>query len=397
MATFKYTAKDINSKKFHGKIEANSRAELVNLLRSDNLYLLKCSKMSDDENRYKIKLKELSELCRQVGTMISSGISLIMAMNIITKRENNPKLEKIYKDIYIKLQQGFTLSSALSAQGEAFPHLMINMIHASESTGMMDKTLIKLADQYDKDSKINAKVKSAMFYPIILIIITIAVVMLVFTVILPNFLDLFEGMEMPLITKIMFAISDVIIQQGHWILIIILMMIAGFSFLLRIEKVRLKFDKFKLSIPKVGSLLKIIYTARYARSMSSLYSSGVSMINSLNLAKTTINNTYIESQFEKVVRAVRDGSNLSTAIHDVDGFDAKLSNAIYVGEESGNLDDMLQRTADDFDFESEMAIEKMVTLLQPVMIIVLGIIICVVVISVILPIYGLYGSVSGKG
>ena len=121
------------------------------------------------------------------------------------------------------------------------------------------------------------------------------------------------------------------------------------------------------------------------------------MINSLNLAKTTINNAYIEKQFDEVVATVRDGTNLSSAIHNIDGFDSKLANAVYVGEESGKLDDMLQRTADDFDFESEMAIEKMVTLLQPVMIIILGVMICLVVVSVILPIYGMYGSVSGKG
>ncbi|WP_050635579.1 type II secretion system F family protein [Candidatus Stoquefichus sp. SB1] len=397
MATFRYTAKDINSKKFHGKVEANSREELVTLLRSDNLYLLKCKEYNEEGNHYKIKLKELAELCRQVGTMISSGISLIMAMNIMTKRETNPKLEKIYKDVYIKLQQGFTLSNALVAQGRAFPNLMINMIHSSESTGMMDKTLLKLADQYDKDSKINAKVKSAMFYPIILIVVTVGVVMLVFTMILPNFLTLFEGMDMPFITQVMFAISDAIINYGHWILIVILILIAGISYLLRVDKVRLQFDKFKLSIPKVGSLLKIIYTARFARSMSSLYSSGVSMINSLNLAKTTVNNAYIESQFDDVVHSVRDGTNLSTAISEVHGFDAKLPNAIYVGEESGKLDDMLQRIADDFDFESEMAIEKLVTLLQPVMIIILGVLICMVVVSVILPIYSMYGNVSGKG
>ncbi len=397
MATFKYTAKDINSKKFHGKVEANSRQELVALLRSDNLYLLKCQEITTESNHYKIKLTELSELCRQVGTMVSSGISLIMAMNIMTKRQTNPKLEAIYKDVYIKLQQGFTLSNAMASQGNAFPTLMISMIRASESSGMMDKTLLRLADQYEKDNKINAKVKSAMFYPIILVVVTIGVVLLVFTMILPNFLDMFEGMEMPAITKVMFAISDIIINYGEWLVIAILMMVAGVSFLLRVESIRYKFDKFKLSIPKVGSLLKIIYTARFARSMSSLYSSGVSMINSLNLAKTTINNAYIEKQFDEVVATVRDGTNLSSAIHNIDGFDSKLANAVYVGEESGKLDDMLQRTADDFDFESEMAIEKMVTLLQPVMIIILGVMICLVVVSVILPIYGMYGSVSGKG
>lgn len=397
MATFKYIAKDINSKKYHGKREVNSREELVALLRSENLYLLKCKEIEEEKSHYKIKLKELSEMCRQIGTMIASGISLIMAMNIIAKRETNEQLGKIYKDIYVKLQQGYTLSNAMAMQGNAFPSLMISMIRSSESSGLMDKTLLRLADQYDKDNKINAKVKSAMTYPIILVIVTFGVLILIFTAIMPNFIDAFTDIELPLITKIMFAISDAIINYGPWILIVILLIIAGISFALRNKTVRYKFDHFKLKIPKVGNLLKIIYTARFARSMSSLYSSGVSMINSLNLAKTTVNNAYIEKQFDAVIRAVRDGTNLSTAINDVDGFDIKLANAIYVGEASGQLDDMLQRTADDFDFESEMAIDRMVTLLQPIMIIILGIIICiVVVVAVILPAYSAYNQVSGK-
>ncbi|WP_270526070.1 type II secretion system F family protein [Longibaculum muris] len=396
MATFKYIAKDINSKKYHGKREVNSREELVALLRSENLYLLKCKEIEEEKSHYKIKLKELSEMCRQIGTMIASGISLIMAMNIIAKRETNEQLGKIYKDIYVKLQQGYTLSNAMAMQGNAFPSLMISMIRSSESSGLMDKTLLRLADQYDKDNKINAKVKSAMTYPIILVIVTFGVLILIFTAIMPNFIDAFTDIELPLITKIMFAISDAIINYGPWILIVILLIIAGISFALRNKTVRYKFDHFKLKIPKVGNLLKIIYTARFARSMSSLYSSGVSMINSLNLAKTTVNNAYIEKQFDAVIRAVRDGTNLSTAINDVDGFDIKLANAIYVGEASGQLDDMLQRTADDFDFESEMAIDRMVTLLQPIMIIILGIIICIVVVAVILPAYSAYNQVSGK-
>lgn len=396
MAIYKYSAKDINSKKVYGKVEANSREEVVSLLRSQNLYLLQCKEKEESMSQYKIPLKDLSEFCRQLGTMISSGMSLIVAMGIVTKRESNVKLEKVYKAVYIKLQQGFTLSNALASQGKAFPNLMINMMRASESSGLMDKTLIKLANQFDKENKINSKVKTAMYYPIGLVIVTLIVVLLVFTIILPNFLIVFEGMEMPLITKVMFGISDVIIHYWYWILIVVLVLIAIFTYALRIDKVRLRFDEMKLSVPIAGKLLVIIYTGRYARSMSSLYSSGVSMINSLNLARTTINNKYIEQQFDQVMKSVRDGTNLSTAINEVDGFDAKLPSSIYVGEESGRLDEMLDRIADDFDFESEIAIEKLVILLQPLMIIILGVLICLVVISVLLPIYGLYSSVSGK-
>ena len=396
MATFKYIAKDINSKKYHGKREVNSREELVTLLRSENLYLLKCKEIVKEENRKKMKLNDLSEFCRELGTMVSSGISLIMAMNIIAKRTPSPKLQALYKDIYVKLQQGLSLSDALAAQGEMFPSLMINMFRASESTGMLDKTSMKLATQFDKDNKLQNKVKSAMMYPMILVIVTIFVVIAVFTLILPNFFDMFGDAPIPLITQVMFGISKAMIADWEWFLIGVLIIICIITMSMRVTKIRFAWDKFKVHCPKVGYLTKIIYTARFARSMSSLYTSGVSMLNSLALARGTINNVYIASQFDEVIKQVRDGTNLSQAISIIDGFDPKLSSSVYIGGESGKLDQTLLNVADDFDYEAELATEKMVTLLQPLMIIILGVIIGTIIISVMLPLYSLYGSIGSS-
>lgn len=396
MATFKYIAKDINSKKYHGKREVNSREELVALLRSENLYLLKCKEIVKEEDRKKMKLNDLSEFCRELGTMVSSGISLIMAMNIIAKRTPNPKLQALYKDIYVKLQQGLSLSDALAAQGEMFPSLMINMFRASESTGMLDKTSMKLATQFDKDNKLQNKVKSAMMYPMILVIVTIFVVIAVFTLILPNFFDMFGDAPIPLITQVMFGISKAMIANWEWFLIGVLIIICIITMSMRVTKIRFAWDKFKVHCPKVGYLTKIIYTARFARSMSSLYTSGVSMLNSLALARGTINNVYIASQFDEVIKQVCDGTNLSQAISIIDGFDPKLASSVYIGEESGKLDQTLLNVADDFDYEAELATEKMVTLLQPLMIIILGVIIGTIIISVMLPLYSLYGSIGSS-
>jgi type IV pilus assembly protein PilC len=235
-----------------------------------------------------------------------------------------------------------------------------------------------------------------MTYPMILVVVTICVVIGVFTLILPNFFDLFGDNELPFITQIMFALSKLMIHQSHWLIIGLLIIIAIIGLVMRVEKVRYQWDKFKVHVPKIGYLTKIIYTARFARSMSSLYTSGVSMINSLNLASATINNSYIEKQFSEVIRQVRDGTNLSQAISIIDGFDEKLSSSIYIGEESGKLDEMLMNIADDFDYEAELATEKMVTFLQPIMIIILGFIICAVIVSVMLPLYSLYDSIGSS-
>lgn len=395
MAIFKYTAKDINSNKVSDKIEAVSRSEVVALLRSKNLYILECKEIVEEKKVVKIKKNELSEFCRQLGTMVGSGISLITAMSIMTKMSGKASLKALYKDVYIKLQRGLSFSDALASETGSFPSLMINMLRASESTGKLDQTLTKLGIQFDKEFKLNNKVNSAMAYPIFLIIATVLVVLAVFTIILPNFFDVFGDIPLPFITQVMFSISKILINSWYWVLIGFLVLLFWILLILRLDSVQYKIDRLKVHLWKVDYLTKIIYTARFARSLSSLYSSGVSTLNALILARDTINNKYIERQFDEVIRLVRDGASLSQAISKVDGFDIKLASVIYIGEESGQLEQMLTNIADSFDYEAELAIDKLVTLLQPIMIIILGFIIGTVIISVMLPLYSLYGNIGG--
>lgn len=395
MATFKYIAKDINSKKITGKMEARSRGELVEFLRSKDMYLIESKELSNEEKTaYKFKMNELSEFNRQISTMLGSGISLIRAMSILVKRDNKPKITEVYKKIYIKLQQGFPLSVALQDQGETFPLLMINMIRSGEESGQLELTSKKMAIQFEKSYRMNNKIRNAMIYPIILLLITIGVIFIIFTAILPTFFTYFEEAIMPAITKIMLNVSYFMKDYWYLVLIAILSVIAVWLIALRDKKVRLRYDKAKLNVPIIGKLLKVIYTARFARTMSSLYSSGVSMINALLLTRDTINNSYISSQFDEVVKQIRDGTTLSLAIQHIDGFDAKLYSSIFIGEESGKLDDMLESIADDFDYEAEIASQRMVTILEPVMIVILALIVGTVMISVMLPLYTMYSGIG---
>lgn len=392
MPIYKYTALDINNKKVHDKKEVSSRNELVEFLRENNLYLLKCVEVEEKAISYKFKLNELAEFCRQLSTMLGSGISLIHTMGILVKRDNKAKIIEIYKRIYVKLQQGYPLSVALMQQGQAFPAIMINMIRSGEESGELEAVTKKLATQFEKDHRLKNKVKNAMIYPIILIVVTIIVVMVLFTSILPNFFTYFDEKTMPGITKVVLAISQFMQAYWIWVLIVALTIAAIWLILLRDYRVRLKYDQFKLRIPKAGKLLRTIYTARFARTMSSLYSSGVSMISALMLAKDTINNEYIASQFDEVIKEVRDGVNLSSAIQKIDGFDPKLFSTIYIGEESGKLDETLASIADDFDYEAEIATQRLVVIMEPIMILIIALIIGTVMISVMLPLYTMYDS-----
>lgn len=395
MATFKYVAKDMASKVQNGTMDADDRNKLVRKLKNQGLYLVEYKDITKQAmNQYRLKYKELANYSREIGTMLASGLSLIRIFSIMVRREDNKKIKKIYENIYVKLQQGYTLSAAMEAQGVAFPNLMIQMYRSGEASGNMDKTALTMSDQYSKDHRIKGKTKSAMMYPIILIVITIAVLLIVYLAVLPSFFDIFQNVELPLITKINISISKFLQDYWYFVIMILVGLVAIFIALLRVDKVRFKVDKLKIKIPKFGKLLMTIYTSRFARTLCSLYTSGMSIVNALNIAKTTIGNVYIESQFDGAIKKLRNGESLSQAIKDIDGFDIKLTSSIFVGEESGRLESMLTTLADDFDFEAEQASERMITLIQPLMIIFLAVVICLIIISVLLPIYTLYNNVG---
>ena len=395
MATFKYVAKDMASKVQNGTMDADDRNKLVRKLKNQGLYLVEYKDITKQAmNQYRLKYKELANYSREIGTMLASGLSLIRIFSIMVRREDNKKIKKIYENIYVKLQQGYTLSAAMEAQGVAFPNLMIQMYRSGEASGDMDKTALTMSDQYSKDHRIKGKTKSAMMYPIILIVITIAVLLIVYLAVLPSFFDIFQNVELPLITKINISISKFLQDYWYFVIMILVGLVAIFIALLRVDKVRFKVDKLKIKIPKFGKLLMTIYTSRFARTLCSLYTSGMSIVNALNIAKTTIGNVYIESQFDGAIKKLRNGESLSQAIKDIDGFDIKLTSSIFVGEESGRLESTLTTLADDFDFEAEQASERMITLIQPLMIIFLAVVICLIIISVLLPIYTLYNNVG---
>ncbi|RGC12506.1 hypothetical protein DXA09_21960 [Absiella sp. AM54-8XD] len=236
-----------------------------------------------------------------------------------------------------------------------------------------------------------------MIYPIILVVVMLGCAVLLFTVIIPNFVGVFGNAELPFITLAMMAVSDVMTEYWYWIMIGILVIVAIIASLLRMPTVRFKFDKMKLKLPVFGKLNRTIYTARFARTMCSLYTSGISIINGLMIVRSTIGNKFIEDQFDMVITSVRNGVSLSQSIQKVEGFDVKLASSIYIGEESGRLDEMLTTLADDFDYDSEMASQRMVTVIEPIMIVVMAIMVVIVMMAVLLPVVQLYNDPSAIG
>ncbi len=394
MPIYKFEATTEEGKIKKGKREAADVKQLRTMLATDGMSLISQQLVLDERQGEKLKTKELSDFCRQIGAMLTAGVPLIKTISILINGDDlSERVRNVYTDIYGSLQRGNSLSEAMQLQG-GFPPLLVSAMRAAESSGQMDKTAINMAEHYEKENKLNTKIRSAMFYPIFLLCLTVVVVILIFTFILPRFFDLFKDMELPAITQFMLNMANAFKAHGVIIVAGFLILVAVVIFLFRTPPVKLWWDKIKLRIPYIGKLLKIIYTSRFARTLSSLYSSGLTIINALSNTKDTIGNTYVASQFPDLIASVRNGESLSRSIASVDGFSAKLASTINIGEESGNLDYMLTSIADSYDYESEQAMTKLTSLVEPLMIIIMAGVIGFVMVSVMLPILSLYNNIG---
>jgi type IV pilus assembly protein PilC len=271
------------------------------------------------------------------------------------------------------------------------------MVKSAEAGGNMDRVALQMAAHYDKEYKLNQKVKSSMTYPKILLVMIVLVVAIIMGYVIPQFKDLFAQMDsLPVSTSILLAISNFVKTRWYVLIIVAVVIYVALKLLFSIPAFRYYKDKIAIKLPVFGKLFKVIYTARFARTLSSLYSAGISIINCLQIARNTIGNSYIERQFEKVISDVKGGENLSTAIDGVDGFTKKLSSTVMVGEETGSLETMLVSCADQMEYDSEIALNKMVSFLEPAMIVVMAVVVGFVIISVIQPIYGSYATISSS-
>ena len=395
MARFKYVAKDMSGKVHKGTVEAASENALTQQLREENLYLVEAKDLNGAKKHKKLKAKQLAAFCRELSTLLASGVTLVRALDIISEQEGINKDERdIYKDVLQDLKRGISLSDAMESK-ECFPDLMIGMIRSGEGSGNLDLVTQRLSVQYEKDYKLTQQVKSAMTYPCILLVLCVVIVILIVTFILPQFQSLFDQMEsLPMITNILIAVSNFLVQKWYIALLAVAVIVALIRIIVGIPAVRRGVDWLKVHMWGFGKLFKVVYTARFARTLSSLYSSGMPLVSAVGVAAKTIGNGYVESQFDEVITMVRGGVPLSQGLREVDGLLKKLSSTILVGEESGRLDVMLDSIAETLEADAEQATKRMVTLLEPILIIFMALIVGCIMIGVMLPIYQSYSAIE---
>ena len=395
MKTYSVTVLDDKGKTIKDIYHSESEQELIQAVKAKQLYLLEYSEQSVvSDTVSKLKLKSVVIFCRQLGTMISAGIPIIQALEMLRNKSDNSQSYRIFNRLYEDVQKGNSLSKSMEMQKGAFPSLLINMVIAGELGGTLDGSLMRMANHYEKELKINSKIKASSLYPIILGIVSLAVILLLVVFVLPTITAMFAAEDMPWSTKIILGFSYFIINNWFSILIVLTLLFVTIKLSLNIRSIRVSFDKLKLFFPIIGKLNQTIYSARCARALSSLYSSGVQTIEMLETTSQVLNNAYLEEVFVDVIMNVSKGELISKSISDTGSFDPMLSSMIYIGEESGSLGDILNSTADYFDNEADTALQRMVSLMEPLMIVVLGIIIGFIVISIIQPIFQMYESIG---
>lgn len=391
MKSYSYVAQDARGKQVKGKANAENEQEFLEKMKERGLFVKDYGEEADSSSRsiYKFSTKELAFCCRQLSAMLTSGLTLVKSIDIMRNEQENDKAKAIWQDIYENVQKGESFSAALEMHRGSFPDFLISMVGAGEASGSLDVIMTRMSDQYAKENKLANTVKGAMVYPVILAVLCVVIVIFLFTFIMPTFMDMYEDpSQMPFLTKVMKAISDFLRNQWYILVIIAIGAFFGIKFALKDPKTRYKVDRMILKGPGWGPLVTKIYTARFSRTLSSLYSSGIPMVECLQRASAILGNMYVDEKFEGVVDEVKQGETLSAAITRTEIFESMFCSVIYVGEESGALDSILEKTSEYYEDESDSAVERLVHMVEPIMLIFMGLVIGMVVVGIYPALYG---------
>ncbi|MBR3970797.1 MAG: type II secretion system F family protein [Ruminococcus sp.] len=391
MKSYSYVAQDARGKQVKGKANAENEQEFLEKMKERGLFVKDYGEEADSSSRsiYKFSTKELAFCCRQLSAMLTSGLTLVKSIDIMRNEQENDKAKAIWQDIYENVQKGESFSAALEMHRGSFPDFLISMVGAGEASGSLDVIMTRMSDQYAKENKLANTVKGAMVYPVILAVLCVVIVIFLFTFIMPTFMDMYEDpSQMPFLTKVMKAISDFLRNQWYILVIIVIGAFFGIKFALKDPKTRYKVDRMILKGPGWGPLVTKIYTARFSRTLSSLYSSGIPMVECLQRASAILGNMYVDEKFEGVVDEVKQGETLSAAITRTEIFESMFCSVIYVGEESGALDSILEKTSEYYEDESDSAVERLVHMVEPIMLIFMGLVIGMVVVGIYPALYG---------
>lgn len=336
-----------------------------------------------------ISLRDLSVFCRQFATLTGAGISIVQALGVLVEQTENQRLRYALQEVLTDVQTGETFSGALKNRSAIFPAVMISMVEAGELGGMMDNVLLRLAEQFEKEYKLNGKVKTALTYPAIVVCMAFLSVTFILTFVMPMVIGMFEGMkaELPWPTRVLLFLSNAL--RNHWpeLLALALVLTSAGWWLKQKPPVKRLLDQVTLKLPVFGLLAKKVAIARFSRTFSGLIRSGVPMIAALDVVKHTVHNTVMVDALQNAQESVTRGTGLAVPFRQSALFPPMVVHMVAIGEETGELESMLLKTADFFEGEVDDLVNRLSSLIDPILIVGLGVIIAFIVVSVMLPLF----------
>jgi type IV pilus assembly protein PilC len=403
-ATYDYQVRDRAGKVVKGKIDAESPAAVANKLKEMGYAPISINEAGSGLNREikipglgeKIKLKDVAILCRQFATMINSGLTLLRALSILEEQTENRKLAEVIGEVRADVESGSSLSNALSQHENVFPPLMINMIRAGEVGGFLDQTLLQIAETFEAEVKLRQKVKSAMTYPVVVFIFAILALTGMLLFIVPVFEELFSslGGELPLPTRILVVLSGMLKVMMPIIIVGLIVFAILWGKYKNHERVRNVVDPIKLKLPVFGDLFQKIALTRFTRNLGSMIHAGVPILQALDIVADTSGNVVIARATRDVEDSVRSGEPLARPLLQHPVFPAMVVQMMSVGEDTGSLDAMLFKIAEFYDQEVEATTEALTSLIEPIMIAVVGGLIGAMIIALYMPIFKVFELVQ---
>ncbi|MDW7661061.1 MAG: type II secretion system F family protein [Bacillota bacterium] len=395
---------DMGGKIVENTYKAESQDELIQMIRAKGHTPVKIEKEADKGQdvgnialfQKRVKAKDIAIFCKQMHTMLFAGMPLLSALEVLENQAENKTLKATVKDMSMQVQKGEVLSTTMKRHPKVFPPLLTGMVESGELTGNLDNVLERMSNHYTKENHINSKIKAAMVYPAILSVLAVTVVIFMLVVIMPTFVGMFEGSGVPLPapTRFLMGLSDAI--RDYWYIFIAVT--VGVVFLIRritktVEGKRF-FDKLKLSMPLIKGPIAQIATSRFTRTLSTLLASGIPIIQALESSSRVTNNRVVIDGIDQVTEDIKKGASLSVLLKKVGVFPPMMISMVGIGEESGSLEGMLERAADYYDEELEAAIQRLVSMVEPLMIIVMGVLIGFIVISMMLPMFDMFQTIQ---
>ena len=413
MPAFQYTVKDQTGKVQTGVKEAENQSVLARQLREQGFTVAKIKQTRAATRRPGqpagivkggVKLAELSVFCRQFSTMVDAGVSLVRCLTVLQEQATSVRLKRIMADIQSEVEAGNSLSKAMSKYPRVFSNLFLGLIRAGEVGGVLEESLQRLSSFLEKDMEMRRKVKAAMTYPAIVLFVAVAIVLGLVTFIVPTFMNLFKELgvkEFPVMTQVLMDFSDLLLKGFPYrqltIIAVLFALFTGFKLFVRTKFGRRVFDRFKLKVPVFGKLNHKIALARFSRTLGTLLVSGVPILQAMETVAGTVDNEILSEAIMHCRSRIREGDRIGDPLRKSGLFPPMVVQMISIGEESGALDSMLTKVAEFYEQEVDAALEALTSAIEPIMIVLLGGIVCFIVVAMFMPMVSIIESLSGGG